>query len=58
MEYSVLVPYIAGTLIGVLIGHGLGLRRGATVTMDMLIETGFLKYKKNSKGEVEILKPE
>jgi hypothetical protein len=53
-----LFAYAVGTVIGVWIGFKSGIRHGSGVTIDALMETGFLKYKKDSEGEITLLKPD
>lgn len=52
-----LLAYTVGTILG----YSWGLKKGATVTIentiDALIAQGFLKQRRNSQGEIELLKP-
>ena len=52
-----LLAYTVGTWLG----YTWGLKKGAMVTIentiDALIAQGFLKQRKNSQGEIELLKP-
>lgn len=47
--------------VGTALGYGWGLKKGALVTIentiDALVAQGYLKQRKNTQGEVELLKP-
>ena len=47
--------------VGTILGYAWGVKKGAMVTIentiDALTAQGFLKQRKNSQGEVELLKP-
>lgn len=58
MDYSILVPYVIGTVMGLLIGHGMGLKRGTELTLNMLMDSGFLKFTEQPDGEIVFKKPE
>ena len=52
-----LLAYTVGTILG----YAWGVKKGAMVTIentiDALTAQGFLKQRKNSQGEIELLKP-
>lgn len=48
--------YAAGTLIGMIIGYVTGARTAVELTVDQLVQNGFLRHRKNKDGDVEILK--
>lgn len=48
--------YAAGTLIGIIIGYVTGARTAVELTVDQLVQNGFLRHRKNKDGDVEILK--
>jgi hypothetical protein len=49
------LTYIAGSYAGFLLGRG-KLEDAIDLTIDSLINNGFLRHKKNKDGEVEIMK--
>lgn len=56
LDYSVLVPYLVGTIVGVWMGFKFGVKKGADLSISMLMAEGFLKYKKLKNGEIEFVK--
>jgi|TARA_Y100000389_G_C17340868_1_gene453249 hypothetical protein len=57
MDYTILVPYVVGTLFGLWIGFKAGVLKGTTATIDMLMISKFLLYKKLEDGEIMFIKP-
>lgn len=54
------VPGVGWLLLAYIVGTGFGLwmsfQRAVGVTIDSLVENGYLKHRKNADGEIEILK--
>jgi hypothetical protein len=48
--------YATGTLFGMWTGFKIYAAKGAELTIDTLIEGGYLKTRKGTDGEIEILK--
>lgn len=57
MDYTILVPYVVGTFFGLWLGFKAGVLKGTTATIDMLMITKFLLYKKLDDGEIMFIKP-
>lgn len=55
---SMIICYIVGTLLGLWMGYSSGIKQGAQTTIDALIATNFLRYRKRPNGEIEILQVE
>ncbi len=53
--FSILFAYFAGTLVGIFMGYGQGVRTGASDVVEKLIKTGCLRTRESSSGDVEIL---
>ena len=51
-----LFAYAVGTGFGYVLGKTSSIKNVAEVTVDSLIENGYLKTRRNEKGELEILK--
>jgi hypothetical protein len=55
-----IVPGVGWLLLAYIIGTGFGLwinfKRAVGLTIDSLIENGYLKHRKDANGEIEILK--
>jgi hypothetical protein len=58
MDYTIIVSYVIGTGFGLWIGFKSGVRKGTTATIDMLMISKFLLYKKLDDGEVMFIKPQ
>ena len=52
-----LLFYVVGTLFGYFWGFKQGIVTAAEKAIDALISEGFLKSKKNSQGEEELIRP-
>lgn len=52
----ILIPYVVGTAIGIWFGFKFGVKKGADLSVSMLMAEGFLKYKKLKNGEIEFVK--
>ena len=52
----ILIPYAVGTAIGIWFGFKVGVKKGADLSVSMLMAEGFLKYKKLKNGEIEFVK--
>lgn len=52
----ILIPYAVGTAIGIWFGFKFGVKKGADLSVSMLMAEGFLKYKKLKNGEIEFVK--
>jgi len=52
------IAYTVGTAFGIWIGFKSGLKKGADVTLDMLMVGKFLLYKKGKDGEIVFIQPE
>jgi len=51
-----LVAYTIGTVIGIGFGFSWAHKRSIILTIDSLIDQGFLRHRKDKDGELEILK--
>ena len=51
------VVYTVGTIFGIWFGFKSGVKKGADVTLDMLMVGKFLLYKRHQNGDIEFLKP-
>ena len=52
----ILIPYAVGTIIGIWFGFKFGVKKGADLSISMLMAEGYLRYKKLKDGEIEFLK--
>lgn len=50
------LAYTVGTLFGLFFNFQSATRRATEITIDSLIDNGYLKHRKDAKGEIEILK--
>lgn len=48
--------YIVGTLFGMAVGYSSGARKGCEITIDQLCKNGFLRHRRKSDGDIELLK--
>ena len=51
-----LFAYTVGTLFGLFFNFQSATKRATEITIDRLIDNGYLKHRKDAKGEIEILK--
>lgn len=56
MIYWILVTYVIGSAVGWYLGQRHGLKAGVGITVDSLVDGGYLRSKLNSRGETVILK--
>lgn len=54
-EVAFLITAVVFTVVGLWMGIGIGASRTATITIDHLIENGYLRYKTDEDGEIHIL---
>jgi hypothetical protein len=57
-ELWLLGVYVLGSLVGIIIGYGKGFNRGQAILMATLIVDGYVKSKKNSDGDLVLIKVE
>jgi hypothetical protein len=55
VELVLIVGYIVGTLVGLHFGFSYGVRRGSSLTVDLMIKNNFVKWRR-VKGDIELLK--
>jgi len=55
VELVLIVGYIVGTLVGLHFGFSYGVRRGSSITIDLMIKNNFVKWRR-VKGDIELLK--
>lgn len=58
IEVWLLGAYLMGTIAGIVIGISRGVKRGQVTLMSTLILDGYVKAKKNSDGDLELIKLE
>jgi hypothetical protein len=60
MELYVLfaVAYVVGTAFGLWVGFKSGVRKGADATIETLMLSKFLLFKRHSNGDIEFIRPE
>lgn len=60
MDFTVMffIAYTVGTVIGILMGFKAGVRKGADATIEMLMISKFLLFKRQKNGDVEFIRPE
>lgn len=51
-----LFAYVVGTGFGYVVGKTSAIKDVAAITIDTLIEGGYLKYRHDKNGEIELLK--
>lgn len=51
-----LFAYVVGTGFGYVIGKTSAIRDVASITIDTLIEGGYLRYRHDANGDIELLK--
>jgi hypothetical protein len=59
MEYTIYelcLMYVAGTIFGYYVGKSTGIRQASVTAVDTLMAAGYLRWRRNDQGEVEILK--
>lgn len=56
MDWSVVVPYVIGSLMGLWFGYKRGIRLGAELTVRQLCVAGYLKYTGDITQDVELFK--
>ena len=56
MDWSILLPYVIGTVMGLYFGFKRGIRMGANLTVIQLCAAGYLKYTGNPAQDVELYK--
>jgi len=57
ISFWLLAAYIIGTLFGIVVGSRFGYKRGTDKLLAMLIEGGYIQYKKSDDGNLYIAKP-
>ena len=50
-----LIAYVTGTIFGLVVGYKVNAQRIVEMTVDSLIEQGFLKTRRDASGNIEIL---
>lgn len=50
------VAYAVGTIVGLYMGRRWGIKIGSTLTFDLFVRLGYVKYTTNERGEVTLLK--
>ena len=55
IEFALVVGYIVGTLVGLHFGFSHGVKKGSSVTIDLMIKNNFVKWRR-VKGDIELLK--
>lgn len=58
IEFWLAGVYILGSIAGFIIGNNRGHRRGQAVLMSTLIVDGYVKSKKNTNGDLVLIKVE
>lgn len=51
-----LAAYVVGTGFGYVVGKVSSVKQAASLTIDALIEGGYLKHRRDSSGEIELIK--
>lgn len=54
--YWYIGAYIVGTIIGFIFGRNSGINVGIVNTIESLMEGGFLRFKTDKDGEIELIK--
>jgi hypothetical protein len=52
------IVYVVGTAFGIWVGFKSGVKKGADVTIETLMISKFLLFKRHSDGEIEFIRPE
>lgn len=55
-SFWLLAAYSIGTLFGIVVGAKIGYRRGTDKLLAMLIDGGYIQYKKSDDGNLHIAK--
>lgn len=51
-----IVTYVAGTIVGLFMGRRWGIKIGSTLTFDLFVRLGYVKYSTSERGEVTLHK--
>lgn len=54
-EIVLIIGYIVGTLVGLHFGFSYGIKKGSSITIDVLVKNNFVKWRR-VKGDIELLK--
>lgn len=52
------ISYAVGTVLGIWFGYKHGVKQGADATLELLMSSKFLLYKRQRNGDIEFIKPE
>lgn len=55
VEAVLIIGYIVGTLIGMYFGFAHGVKKGSSITIDVLIKNNLVKWRRVN-GDIELLK--
>lgn len=54
-EIVLIIGYIVGTAVGLHFGFSYGIKKGSSITIDVLVKNNFVKWRR-VKGDIELLK--
>jgi hypothetical protein len=56
VELWLLITAVIFTAIGYHMGKQTGIEKAGSATFDLLVKDGYLRYRRNKQGEIEIMK--